>query len=351
MSLGLEQTLRERLFSHLTGLGFRFFDKQQTGQLLSRVTSDVSQVRFFLGYGLTYSFMHFAKLIAVPILLLRIDVPLALIVIAMMPLIVTISVRFARRSHPVMREAQQRLALVTAHGEETIVGARVVRSFGQEAREVERFRRLTDDVVEREYEVMRIQGRFKPYYMLIPNLTMAALLLVGAHRIDSGAISAGDFTAFFFLVLMITAPLRIIGNLLNRAQHSTASSDRLFELLDADDRIPQREHPTPLPPRPPTARRSASAMSRSATATASRAVSGMLRSTSPPARPWRSSAPPAAARRRSPRSCRASTIPSTAPSRSTASTCASCRCTRPAPLDRHRRTRSSNFFFVVLHRR
>jgi ATP-binding cassette subfamily B protein len=255
MSLGMEQTLRERLFSHLTGLGFRFFDKQQTGQLLSRVTSDVSMVRFFLGYGLTYSFMHLAKLVAVPILLFRIDSVLALIVIVTMPVIVVISVRFARRSHPVMREAQQRLALVTAHGEETIVGARVVRSFGQEAREVERFRTLTDSVVEREREVMRIEGRFKPFYTLIPNLTMAALLLVGARRIDAGALTAGEFTAFFFLVLMLTAPLRIIGNLLNRAQRATASSDRLFELLDADDRIPQLEDPVPLPARRPSGSR------------------------------------------------------------------------------------------------
>jgi ATP-binding cassette subfamily B protein len=249
MSLGMEQTIRERLFSHLTGLGFRFFDKQQTGQLLSRVTSDVSSVRFFLGYGLTYSFLHMAKLVAVPILLVRIDPVLAIVVLVMMPIIVTISVKFSRRSHPVMRDAQQKLALVTAHGEETIVGARVVRSFGQEKREVARFRSLTDDVVEREREVMRIQGRFRPLYFLVPNLTMVALFVLGAHRIDSGAITGGEFGEFFFLLLLLTAPLRIIGNLLSRAQRATASSDRLFELLDADDRIPQLDDPTPMPPR------------------------------------------------------------------------------------------------------
>ncbi|MCW2928435.1 MAG: transporter related [Thermoleophilia bacterium] len=249
MSLGMEQTIRERLFSHLTGLGFRFFDKQQTGQLLSRVTSDVSQVRFFLGYGLTYSFMHLAKLVTVPILLFNIDYVLGSVVLFVMPIIVFVSVRFSRRAHPVMREAQQRLAFVTAHGEETIVGARVVRSFGQEEREVARFRRLTDDVVDREREVMRIEGKFKPLYGLIPNLTLATLIIVGARRIDSGAINAGDFVAFFFLVLIITGPLRIIGNLLNRAQRATASSDRLFELLDADDRIPQLDSPTPMPER------------------------------------------------------------------------------------------------------
>ena len=255
MSLGMEQTIRERLFSHLTGLGFRFFDKQQTGQLLSRVTSDVSQVRFFLGYGLTYSFMHLAKLFVIPVVLVRTDWLLGVTVLAMMPLVVVVSVRFSRRSHPVMREAQQRLAKVTAHGEETIVGARVVRSFGQEAREVARFRELTDEVVEREREVMRIQARYRPLYIFIPNVTFAVLILLGAYRIDGGLLAIGDFSAFFLLVLQLTGPLRIIGNLLSRAQRATASSDRLFELLDADDRIPQRDEPTPLPERDPAGAR------------------------------------------------------------------------------------------------
>jgi len=247
MSLGMEQTLRERLFSHLTGLGFRFFDKQQTGQLLSRATSDVSQVRFFLGYGLTYSFMHMAKLVAIPIYLWILDPRLACVVYVMMPMIVVLSVRFSRKSHPAMREAQQRLALVTAHGEETIVGARVTRSFGQEEREVERFRTLTQGVVGREREVQLIQSRYRPSYTFIPNLGMAVIVLVGASRIDAGAMSTGQFVTFFFLVLQLTAPLRIIGNLLSRAQRATASSDRLFELLDADDRIPERDDPLPMP--------------------------------------------------------------------------------------------------------
>ncbi len=223
MSLGMEQTLRERLFSHLTGLGFRFFDKQQTGQLLSRVTSDVSSVRFFLGYGLTYSFMHLAKLFVIPVVLLRIDVVLALVVLAMMPVVVAISVRYSRRSHPVLREAQQKLALVTAHGEETIVGARVVRSFGQEDREVERFRALTDDVVHWEREGMRVQARYKPLYVMIPNYTLAILMVVGAARIDAGHLTAGAFVTFFLLVMQITSPLRIIGNLLTRAQRACSS--------------------------------------------------------------------------------------------------------------------------------
>jgi ATP-binding cassette subfamily B protein len=247
MSLGIEQTLRERLFSHLTGLGFRFFDRQQTGQLLSRVTSDVSQVRFFLGYGLTYASMHIAKVVGIPIALVLIDPVLAIIVVIMMPILFVVSVRFSRKSHPVLREAQQKLALVTAHGEETIVGARVVRSFGQEQREVERFRSLTQDVVDWERRGMIIQSRFRPLYSIIPAIALASVVLVASYRIDAGQLTTGQFVSFFFYVLMLTAPLRIIGNLLNRAQRATASSDRLFELLDADDRIPERVDPLPLP--------------------------------------------------------------------------------------------------------
>ena len=250
MSLGMEQLLRERLFSHLTGLGFRFFDKQQTGQLLSRATSDVSQVRFFLGYGLTYAFMHAAKLVAIPIYMVVIDPLLALVVLVTMPFILVLSVTYSRRSHPILRESQQKLALVTAHGEETIVGARVVRSFGQEEREVERFRELTQAVVQQERRAMFVKARFQPLYDVLPNLTLVIVVLVGATRIRDGALDLGSFTTFFFLVFMLTSPLRIMGGLLGRAQRATASSERLWELLDADDRIPQRDDPLPVPVSP-----------------------------------------------------------------------------------------------------
>jgi ABC-type multidrug transport system fused ATPase/permease subunit len=247
MSLGLEQTLREQLFGHLTGLGFRFFDRQQTGQLLSRVTSDVSQVRFFLGYGLTYFFMHAAKIIAIPIYLWVIEPRLAAVVFVMMPVMFAVSVRYSRRSHPIMRESQQKLALVTAHGEETIVGARVVRSFGQEQREVDRFRALTQEVVEQERRAMLVKARYQPLYGLIPNVTLVVIVLTAAYLIDDGRITIGAFVTFFFLVFQLTSPLRILGNLLSRAQRATASGERLWELLDTDERIPERDEPLPVP--------------------------------------------------------------------------------------------------------
>lgn len=247
MSLGIEQHLRDRLFAHLSGLGFRFFDKQQTGQLLSRVTSDVSQVRFFLGYGLTYLFVHASKLVVIPILLWFLEPKLAVVVYVTMPIIFVLSIMYSRRSHPILREAQQKLALVTAHGEETIVGARVVRAFGQEDREIERFRELTQDVVAQERLAMHVKAVYQPLYEFIPSLTLVAVVYVAAISIDAGDLTRGGLLAFYVYVLMLAGPLRIVGNLLGRAQRATASSERLWDLFDADDRIPQAEHPAPMP--------------------------------------------------------------------------------------------------------
>ena len=250
ISLGIEQHLRDKLFVHLSGLGFRFFDKQQTGQLLSRVTSDVSMVRFFLGYGLTYFFLHSAKIIAIPIVLWFIEPRLALIVYALMPIIVWLSIAFSRRSHPILMQAQQKLALVTAHGEETIVGARVVRAFGQEDREIERFRSLTQDVVQQERRAMVQRAIFQPFYDLLPSIAVLAIVFVAARSVNSGSMTFGSFVAFYGYVFMLTSPLRIIGGLLGRAQRATASSQRLWDLLDADDRIPLTDEPVPVPADP-----------------------------------------------------------------------------------------------------
>lgn len=239
ISLGLEKSLRTRLFEHLSGLSFRFFNRHQTGQLLSRLTVDVTQVRFFLGYGLIYFFTHVATLISVPVLLFVLEPLLATVICAVMPILGFISFRYSRVSHPVLREIQQREADVTAAAEENIVGSRVVRAFGQEDREVHRFRGLTDRIVEKENEAWRLSAIYKPLYSFIPNIAVAFVLLLGASAIQRGTLTIGEFFTFYLLVFRLVGPLRIVGNLVGRAQRAVASGERLFELFDTDERLPQ----------------------------------------------------------------------------------------------------------------
>ena len=251
ISLGLEKQLRDSLFRHLLHMICRFFDRMQTGQLISRMTVDVTQVRFFLGYGLLYFFMHVVTLIAVPVALFRLSPTLALAICMMLPLLVIASTRYSRLSHEVLKEVQQREALLTAAAEENIVGARVVRAFGQENAETSRFRTLVDDYLLKEREQLLIGARYQPLYALIPGVALAVVVLLAGPVIDSGALTLGEFFQFYLLALMLTGPLRSIGFLLSRAQRATASGERLWELLDTDEQLPSPAVLTPEPKRDP----------------------------------------------------------------------------------------------------
>lgn len=252
ISLGLEQLLRTRLYEHLSSLSFRFFDRHQTGQLLSRVTVDVTQVRFFLGYGLTYFFMHAATLIAVPIICLTISVPMTLVLLVMMPVIFAISRRYSVLSHPVLKDVQQREADVTQAAEENIVGARIVRAFGQESQQVDKFRELTGRVVDAERRATLLKMRYQPLYPFVISAALSAVVLLAGQLVSSHKLTVGEFFSFYGYMLLITGPVRIIGNLLGRAQRATASGERLWELLDNTERLSTSPTPASLPPRSDT---------------------------------------------------------------------------------------------------
>lgn len=249
ISLGLEQLLRMKLYEHLSGMAFTYFDRHKTGQLLSRITVDVTQVRFFLGYGFTYFFMHLATLIAVPIICMTISVPLTMVLLVMMPIIFTISRRYSIRSHPVLKEVQQREADVTQAAEENIVGSRVVRAFGQEDAQVEQFRALTGQVVDAERRATLLKMRYQPLYPFVISAALSLVVLIAGRLVASESLSVGEFFAFYGYMLLVTGPVRIIGNLLGRAQRATASGERIWEVLDDDEQLHQSTTPEQLPER------------------------------------------------------------------------------------------------------
>ncbi len=249
ISLGLEQLLRMKLYDHLSGMSFTYFDRHKTGQLLSRITVDVTQVRFFLGYGFTYFFMHLATLIAVPVICLTISVPLTLVLLLMMPIIFSISRRYSMRSHPVLKEVQQREADVTQAAEENIVGSRVVRAFGQEDAQVDHFRSLTGKVVDAERRATLLKMRYQPLYPFVISAALSVVVLLAGRLVAADSLSVGEFFAFYGYMLLVTGPVRIIGNLLGRAQRATASGERIWEVLDDTEQLPQPDSPIALPDR------------------------------------------------------------------------------------------------------
>jgi ATP-binding cassette, subfamily B, bacterial len=232
VSLGVEKDLRNRLYEHLQRLELSFFDRQQTGQLMSRATVDLQAVRFFLGYGLIFIGQSLLSILLAAAAMFALRPDLAALSLAPVPFVVVIAQRYGRRSRPALQEAQQRIAELTADVEENISGVRVVKAFAREDRQLERFQHSVSRVFSQQMTATRIQARFTPLISFLPNLGLAVILLVGGREVIAGTLSIGDFTAFYAYLLMLISPMRTLGYMLSAAQRATASGARIFQVLD-----------------------------------------------------------------------------------------------------------------------
>src|SRR3954467_3402805 len=248
VSLGIEYDLRTRFYGHLQKLELGFFDRQQTGQLMSRATVDLSSVRFFLGYGLIFMTQSALTIVLAAAGMFIADSTLAAIALAPVPFVVVIAARYGFRARPASQELQQRIAELTADAEENIGGVRVVKAFAREERQLERFRGRVGRVFDQAMVVTRLQAFYNPFIGFLPQLGLAALLLVGGRRVVHGSLTLGDFTAFYAYLLMLLSPMRTLGISLGMAQRATASGARLVEILDRAPPIAAPDGAVELPP-------------------------------------------------------------------------------------------------------
>ncbi|HEY5193748.1 MAG TPA: ABC transporter ATP-binding protein [Solirubrobacteraceae bacterium] len=247
VSLGVEYDLRERLYRQLQRLELGFFDHQQTGQLMSRATVDLPAVRFFLGYGLVFILQFALTIVLAGIVMIVINPWLGLISLAPAPFVVLISYRYGRRARPAIQEVQQRIAELTADAEENISGVRIVKSFAREPRQLERFRRSVGRTFEQAMVATRLEATYNPAIGFLPQLGIAAVLLLGGNAVIHAHLTLGQFTTFYLLLNMLVGPLRSLGVTLNLAQRATASGARIFQVLDREPTIADPPSAPPLP--------------------------------------------------------------------------------------------------------
>jgi ABC-type multidrug transport system fused ATPase/permease subunit len=250
VSLAVEVDLRETLYGQLQQLELGFFDRQQTGQLMSRATVDLQSVRFFLGYGLIFIAQSIVTILLAAIAMFILQPSLAAISLAPVPFVVLIAYRYGHRSRPAMQEAQQRIAELTADTEENVSGVRVVKAFAQERRQRERFRHSVQRVFDQQLVATRIQAFYNPLISFLPNLGLAAILLFGGREVIDGHLSVGAFAAFYAYLLMLISPMQTLGYMLGAGQRATASGARIFEVLDREPRIVSPPDAAPLPDGP-----------------------------------------------------------------------------------------------------
>jgi ABC-type multidrug transport system fused ATPase/permease subunit len=249
-ALGVEYDLRDELYSHFLRLSFGFYDRSQTGQLMSRATIDLQAVRFFLGYGLIFFAQHVVTIVVVTAVLFIYSWKLAFIALAITPIIAGIAYRYSRVSQPVLREVQQKLADVSTVAEESITGVHVVKSFAQESRREEDFSEAADTVFEQTLAANRQRALYVPLLTFMPLVAQALVLLAAGRMVISGSLTLGAFFTFNLLLAMLVMPLRMLGMWVGQAQRAIAAGKRIFEILDEPEEVADLPDAARLAPGP-----------------------------------------------------------------------------------------------------
>jgi ATP-binding cassette subfamily B multidrug efflux pump len=232
-SQGVAYDLRDALFERIERLSFSYYDRVQTGQLVTRLTSDVEQIRTFAGSGVVQLANAVVMLIGTTAVLLYLDWQLALVALAIVPIIAVLLVRFVGRIRPLFREVQQTLGMLNTVLQEDLLGVRVIRAFAREDYETARYTSVNDELLEKNLTTVRVFSNNFPFVFLFANLGTLAIIWFGGWQVIGGRLSVGDLVAFNTLLGFMLFPILTIGFLSASISRAGASSQRVFDVLDA----------------------------------------------------------------------------------------------------------------------
>ena len=250
VSRWMEYDLRNDLFRKLETLDQGYFGRIRTGDLMARLTNDLSAVRMAIGPAIMYLASTIFGGVFAFYFMLRIDARLT--GIALVPLIClpVVTIFLGRRIHDRFDRVQENFSRLTTLAQENLAGVRIVRAFRQEDAEVERFRLLNDEYLERNMALTRLYGIMQPSFGIFAGAGMVAVLGWGGALALRGTISIGSFVAFGMYLGMLTWPMIALGWVTNLFQRGAASMARLLEVLDAEPSITSPATPRSLPPAP-----------------------------------------------------------------------------------------------------
>lgn len=230
--LGLETRIRDDLYAHLQRLPMSFHGRWQSGQLLSRATTDLSTIHRFLGFGMLFLVMNILQLVTVTVLLLNMYWPLGVLVTVSAVPIVTLSLRFEKRYIRISRQVQDEQGDLATLVEESALGVRTIKAFGRRHHVFERYDEAARKLYGTSMEKVRLSARFFTFLEVIPNVTLALVLLLGALAVGQGSLTLGALFAFTTLMLQLVWPIASLGYLLAMAQEAMTAADRVLEVLD-----------------------------------------------------------------------------------------------------------------------
>ncbi len=231
VAYGLEYDLRVTMYQHLARMSFSFFDRVQSGQLISRANSDIRSVQMFLTFApmMGLQLISFALAFAI---MLSIHVPLTIVALLPLPLVFVVGLRMRSFMFPISWIVQARTADVATIVEENVTGTRVVKSFAAEQQQVNQLAKAADRLRWAATKQIDLRATYAPIMENLPRVGMAMVLLYGGLLTIDGQINVGAIVAFTSYVVMLQAPFRMIGMLMMMGQRSAASAARIYEILD-----------------------------------------------------------------------------------------------------------------------
>ncbi|WP_286260247.1 ABC transporter ATP-binding protein [Streptomyces graminofaciens] len=224
-------SLRLKIFAQLQRLGLDYYERELTGRIMTRMTTDVDALSTFLQTGLVTAFVSVVTFFGIMVALVVIDVQLALVVFATLPPLIICTVFFRRASVKAYELARERVSVVNADLQESVAGLRIVQAFRRERDGGERFAAGSDS-----YRQARVHGQwlisvYFPFVQLLSSVAAAAVLIVGAHRVDAGTLTTGALVAYLLYIDLFFAPVQQLSQVFDGYQQATVSLGRIQELL------------------------------------------------------------------------------------------------------------------------
>jgi ATP-binding cassette subfamily B protein len=242
----IETRLREQIFSHLLKLHVGYHDKMQTGQLMSRASSDLQQLQAFV-VMIPITLSNLAMLIAVVALLIVSQPMLAMFALAPLPIVNVMASRFSRQIHPAVLAVQQEQAQLATVVEESVSGVRVIKGFGAEQVQARKLKTEADDIWNVSLVAAKIRSKFLPALDLLPSIGLIAVLGIGGHRVINGQMTVGDLVKFNAYITMLIWPLRNLAMTVALAQRASVALVRVDEVLSTPSLVIDPLSPTSLP--------------------------------------------------------------------------------------------------------
>lgn len=240
--------LRNELYRHMQSLDMAFYDRNRTGDLMSRVTSDVGMLQQLVSSGMMQIVTDLFTFTAIALYMLYVDWQLTLLMLATFPLMILTTRKFSGRFRSSFKTVQQSVAEVSNHLQDTLSGIRVIKSFANEDYESGRFAERSETNMKANLRTVRLRAIYEPIIDLLNYLGMVAVLVFGAWQTMRGDLTVGAIVAFLAYLRLLQNPIRHFSRILNTIQQSAAAYERIMEVLETKPEVTEKEDAVALPP-------------------------------------------------------------------------------------------------------